>query len=369
MVERITCMVLVLAGFLLAAASPVTADDNTPIPPTKAALQGWFQSNVKGLEARKATLDPELVAAETGNPRIIKVMKDGSGDFKTITDAISSIPSGNSKRVIVYIGGGVYHEKIRIERTKSFITLYGAPNNMPNLTFTGTAAKYGTVDSASLIVESNYFMAVNLIIANSSPRPDGKAAGAQAVALRISGDKAAFYNCKLIGFQDTLCDDRGNHFFKDCYIEGTVDFIFGSGTSLYVNTQLNVLGDAGLTVITAQARESNSETTGYVFVHSQVTGTGTGSYLGRAWKTNPRVVFAYTTMTGVVHPEGWSVNFHPERSGTVYYGEYKCSGPGAAPAKRAKYVKQLSDAEARPFLTLGFIHGSKWLLPPPHPKV
>lgn len=58
--------------------------------------------------------------------------------------------------------------------------------------------------------------------------------GAQAVALRVSGDRSAFYNCKIIGFQDTLCDDRGNHFFKDCHIRGTVDFIFGSGTSLYL---------------------------------------------------------------------------------------------------------------------------------------
>lgn len=69
---------------------------------------------------------------------------------------------------------------------------------------------------------------------NSAPRPDGKAKGAQAVAMRISGDKAAFYNCKFIGFQDTLCDDKGNHLFKDCYIEGTVDFIFGGATSLYL---------------------------------------------------------------------------------------------------------------------------------------
>lgn len=83
---------------------------------------------------------------------------------------------------------------------------------------------------------------------------------------------------------------------------------------LMQNTQLNVLGDAGMTVITAQARESSSEPTGYSFVHSQVTGTGTGTYLGRAWKTSPRVVFAYTTMSSVVHPEGWSINFKPERS-------------------------------------------------------
>jgi hypothetical protein len=64
--------------------------------------------------------------------------------------------------------------------------------------------------------------------------PDGKRQGAQAVALRISGDKAAFHNCRFIGFQDTLCDDRGRHFFKDCFIQGTVDFIFGNGKSLYL---------------------------------------------------------------------------------------------------------------------------------------
>jgi hypothetical protein len=69
---------------------------------------------------------------------------------------------------------------------------------------------------------------------NSAPRPIGEHQGGQAVAMRITGDRAAFYNCKFKGFQDTLCDDRGNHLFKSCYIEGTVDFIFGSGTSLYL---------------------------------------------------------------------------------------------------------------------------------------
>lgn len=69
---------------------------------------------------------------------------------------------------------------------------------------------------------------------NSAPKPDGKRKGAQASALRISGDKSTVYNCRILGFQDTICDDRGYHLFKDCYIEGTVDFIFGSGTSLYL---------------------------------------------------------------------------------------------------------------------------------------
>jgi pectinesterase len=79
---------------------------------------------------------------------------------------------------------------------------------------------------------------MELLGKNSSPRPSGKLKE-QAVALRIGGDKAAFYNCRLIGFQDTLCDDKGRHFFKDCYIEGTVDFIFGSGKSLYLVTSKN----------------------------------------------------------------------------------------------------------------------------------
>ncbi|XP_061337471.1 putative pectinesterase 63 [Gastrolobium bilobum] len=123
-------------------------------------------------------------------------------DFKTITDAINYIHTGNTKRVIVYIGGANYNEKIKIERTMPFMTLYGAPGNMPNLTFGGTAEKYGTVDSATLIVESDCFVAANIIISicNLAPRPDGERSGAQAVALRISGDKAAFYNCKLFGF-------------------------------------------------------------------------------------------------------------------------------------------------------------------------
>ncbi|BBG99561.1 Pectin lyase-like superfamily protein [Prunus dulcis] len=115
-----------------------------------------------------------------------------------------------------------------------FVISYGSSTNMPTLTFASTSQKYGTVNSATVIVEADYFVATNLIIKNSSPRPYGKRVGVQTVALRVSGNKSALYNCRLIGFQDTLCDDMGNHFFKYCYIEGTVDFIFGSGKSLYL---------------------------------------------------------------------------------------------------------------------------------------
>ncbi|KAJ0052326.1 hypothetical protein Pint_01331 [Pistacia integerrima] len=346
--------------------TPVPMNNGPPIPADKSQLDGWFQANVKPCNSRQKSVDPELAAAEAGS-RVIKVRMDGSGDFKTINDALNSIPSGNdTKRVILWIGPGEYREKVKIDGSKKFVTLYGSPNAIPTLTFDGTAAKYGTIDSATLVVESDYFIAANIIIKNSAPRPDGKRVGAQAVALRVSGDKAAFYNCKVFGFQDTLCDHKGNHFFKDCYIEGTVDFIFGSGKSLYLNTELHVLGDgmSQFTVITAHARDSANEDTGYSFVHCSITGKGS-TYLGRAWKTSPRVVYAFTSMGKVVTPAGWTNNFHPERDRSVFYGEYQCSGAGSTPKSRAKFTRQLTKEEVQPFLSLGYVQGAQWILPPP----
>lgn len=94
----------------------------------------------------------------------MQVRQNGKGHFKTLTEAINSVPAGNTRRVIIKIGRGVYKEKITIDRNKPFITLYGHPNAMPVLTYDGTAAQYGTVDSATLIVLSDYFMAVNIIV-------------------------------------------------------------------------------------------------------------------------------------------------------------------------------------------------------------
>ncbi|MBA0784837.1 hypothetical protein Gotri_025228, partial [Gossypium trilobum] len=181
----------------------------------------------------------------------------------------------------------------------------------------------------------------------------------QAVVVRVSDDRSAFYNRKIIGLQDTLCDDRGNYFFKDCHIRGTVDFIFGSRTSLYLNSKIfvegDLEGDPKMAVITAQARESSSEDTGYSFVHGRIIGIAKDIFLGTAWKSSLRVVYSYTEMDEIVHPGGWSSDHQPERAETVYYGEYKCTGKGATPATRKKFVKQLSGAEAEPFLVLDYV--------------
>lgn len=149
---------------VVVAATAVFSDDKVPIPGEKAQLGKWFEDNVKPLAERKEGLDKELLAAEEGPPKILKVSQDGKGEFKTITEAINSIPSGNTKRVIVHIASGTYNEKVVINRTKPFVTLYGEPGNKVNLTFNGTAKQFGTVDSATLIAEGSYFVAANLVI-------------------------------------------------------------------------------------------------------------------------------------------------------------------------------------------------------------
>jgi len=67
---------------------------------------------------------------------------------------------------------------------------------------------------------------------NTAPAPNPGAVDAQAVALKVVGDKAAFYGCGFYGNQETLLDQEGRHFFKGCFIEGSIDFIFGNGRSL-----------------------------------------------------------------------------------------------------------------------------------------
>ena len=339
---------------------PIVRSDDIVIPADKAQVNAWFDAQLSSAAALAGSAE----AVEGGQPKVITVKAGGGGDFTTVTDAIKSIPSGNTQRVIVSIGPGNYTEKITIDKTKPFITLYGDPTNMPVLVYGGTAAQYGTVFSGTLTVDADHFSAVNLIIVNSAPRPDGKMKLAQAVALRAGGDFQSYYNVKLHGYQDTLCDIKGKHLFKDCYIEGTVDFIFGSGQSLYVNSEIHVIPGEPMALITAQARNDPNDPTGFMFLHCSVTGTGNTAYLGRSWFPYPRVVFAYSDLSDVVHPEGWSTNFHPETASTVFFGEYNNVGAGADFSKRAPFAKQLTDADLKKYASLQFIEGTTWLKPP-----
>eukprot|EP01018_Ginkgo_biloba_P013473 Gb_17798 [translate_table: standard] len=290
----------------------------------------------------------------------------GVGDFTSVQQAVDSVPIINLLRVVIKINAGVYTEKVSIPPTKAFISFEGAGAERTVIQWGDTAATrgpngqpLGTFLSATVAVNSPYFIAKNITFKNTSPCPPSGATGKQAVAFRISADTAAFLGCRFQGAQDTLYDHTGRHYFKDCYIEGSVDFIFGDGLSLYEGCHLHAISSS-YGALTAQKRGSLLEETGFSFVNCKVTGSG-ALYLGRAWGTFSRVVFAYTYMDKIIAPKGWYNWGDRSRELTVFYGQYKCSGPGASFAGRVSWSRELTDQEAKPFIALSFIDGAEWI--------
>ncbi|KAL2620249.1 hypothetical protein R1flu_000454 [Riccia fluitans] len=255
----------------------------------------------------------------------------------------------------------VCRERVKIPQEKGPITLQGSGAGKTKITYDLDAEKVGksTLKSASVSVKSDYFIAKDISFENTSPSPDPGAVGKQAVALEISGDKAAFYRCGFLGYQDTLYDRYGRHYFKDCYIRGTIDFIFGNGQSYYEDCTLESVAKT-FGSLAAQKRLSKSEDTGYSFVDCKVKGTGY-LYLSRAWGPYSRVVFIRTYFADIIRPEGWYNWGVPGREKTVFYGEYKCFGPGANRKGREVWCYELSDKQVKPFLTVDWIDGKDWL--------
>ncbi|XP_030465185.2 probable pectinesterase 53 [Syzygium oleosum] len=309
-------------------------------------------------KAAKNKLSPSYTLTVHKNP--------AAGDFTTIQDAIDSLPFINLVRVVIKVHAGVYTEKVNIPLLKSFITIEGAGADKTIVQWGDTAQTpgprgqpMGTYGSATFAVNSPYFIAKNITFKNTTPVPKPGAIGKQAVAFRISADTAAFWGCSFLGAQDTLYDHLGRHYYKDCYIEGSVDFIFGNALSLFESCHVHAIAQ-NMGALTAQGRSSMLDDTGFSFLNCKVTGSG-ALYLGRAWGPFSRVVFAYTWMDDIIIPKGWYNWGDPNREMTVFYGQYKCIGPGASFAGRVSWSRELTDEEAKPFLSLSFIDGSEWI--------
>ncbi|MEX2603144.1 MAG: pectinesterase family protein, partial [Gracilimonas sp.] len=200
-----------------------------------------------------------------------------------------------------------------------------------------------TFHTYTLLVEGNDFHAENLTIENSAGRVG------QAVALHVDADRASFENCSLLGNQDTLyvAGEGNRQYFKDCYIEGTTDFIFGGATVLFENCQIHSKKNS---YITAASTPQGMEY-GFVFDQCKLTAEAEVNevYLGRPWRDHAKTVFLRSEMGEHILSEGWHNWDKKMAEQTVFYAEYGNSGPGYAPGKRVNWSHQLTEDQSNAY--------------------
>ncbi|XP_010548999.1 PREDICTED: probable pectinesterase 67 [Tarenaya hassleriana] len=305
--------------------------------------------------------DAPLLTEKIATNRSIIVDIQGDGDYTSIQQAIDAVPHGNPGWIIVHVRKGIYRERVHIPESKPFIFMRG--NGKGKTIIQSSQSSDDNVESATFKVEGNHFVAFGISIRNDAPIGMAFTSQNQSVAAFVAADKVAFYHCAFYSLHNTLFDNKGRHYYYSCYIQGSIDFIFGRATSVFHGCEIFVISDKRVEPhgsITAQNRETEEEKTGFVFVKGKVYGIDS-VYLGRAKGPFSRVVFAKTYLSKTVVPRGWTNWSYNGSTQNMYHGEYKCHGPGADSKERASWAKQLSKSEAQPFLSIDFIDGSSWL--------
>jgi pectinesterase len=290
--------------------------------------------------------------------RKITVAADGTGDFKTVQQAFDAVPENNKKGVTIFVRKGIYKEKLTLDSTKLFVTLVGEDRFKTILTYddhTGKVSPKGdtinTYSSASFFMKANEFTARNISFQNDA----GFTAG-QAVAIQVVGDKASFFSCRFIGNQDVLFASRPGtrQYYEHCYIEGTTDFIFGPSVAWFEQCHIHSKKNSHVTA----ASTPQDQQFGYVFNDCVLT-ADTGLHrvsLGRPWRPFANVTYVHCYIDQHIILEGWSNWNNTENYKTTRYAEYENYGPGAHPAARVTWAKQLSDEQVRK-LTIGNVLG------------
>jgi len=281
----------------------------------------------------------------------IVVAADGTGNTRTVQEAIDKVPHDNKTRVAIRIKPGIYVEQIRIPVDKPFISFFGESAEKTKLSFSLSNKDTGSTSASySVYIGGHDFQAENITFENSFGQ------GSQAVAVLVEADRAVFKNCRFLGWQDTLYAKNGRQYYENCYIEGHVDFIFGQAAAVFDNCEIHSKADG---YIAAPMRFAADEPSGFVFYKCRLTSSNTtnGIYLARPWRDYGRTVFIETRMDAAVRPEGWN-HWLPEREKTAYFGEFRSTGPGANDTTRVKWAHQLSADEAAKFSAENFLKGS-----------
>ena len=286
----------------------------------------------------------------------VTVALDGTGQYKSLQEAISAAPMRTDPappRWVILVKPGTYNERVYVQRergnihvigedTEKTVIAYNMHANMP-----GPDGKpIGTFRTPTVQIDGDGMIWENITFANTAGESgrtvDGLKVG-QALALRADGDRLQFRHCRFLGWQDTILVNRGRHYFLDCYVEGSVDFIFGAATSYFDHCHLHQLREGFFTA----ASTPKDQPYGYVFADCKLTGAeGAHAYLGRPWRSFAKTIFLRSEMSAVVRPEGWNNWAKPDAEKTTYYGEFGSTGPGASPATRVAWSHQLTTDEA-----------------------
>lgn len=303
-------------------------------------------------------------AGRPGTRTMLIVAQDGSGDFKTIDGALEALPVTGGD---IAVKPGTYREVVTIR--KPHVHLHGTVSNA-----TGTEIVFdragprsnGTFNSATVSVEADNDSIDNMTIANDAGIGKG-----QAVALAVTGDRATFRNVRLPGAQDTLfaasrycygdygpCEPA-RQYFRDCYIAGNVDFIFGDGLAVFDHCELH--GIPGRVMYTAQDRHTAAQKSAYVFDHCRLTADPASQAitLGRPWRPYATVVYLHSQIDAPVVPVGWTEwpRFGVPSLPLAYYAEFDSKGLGASPSAREPYSHQLTAEQAAQWLPRKILAG------------
>ena len=334
----------------------------------------------------RATIDAIGEAVPALKPFIRKydivVAKDGSGDFMTVQEAIDAVPDYNSEELRIMIAPGIYKEKLVVPESKSHVTLVARTEGEVIITYDDFASRpsaltgrnVGTSGSASAYIYAPYFEADGIVFENTASNAsfaEGQRGVGQAVAVLVAGDCAVFRRCKFLGHQDTLyaygrksdpkssaaleaaktqhvpANLQSRQYYEDCYICGTVDYIFGWAVAYFNRCELHCLSGGYVTA----AATPQGQDYGYVFNECHITAEpGVMTYLGRPWRNYAQVVYLNCDMDACVQPAGWQTWGNKDTgldgSTTAFYAEYNSRGAGASPKTRASWSHQLTAKEA-----------------------
>lgn len=278
----------------------------------------------------------------------LTVAIDGSGDFTSIQAALDSIRVHMEEPATLFIKKGTYRERVIIPDNKPYIRFVGESLTETVLSYGLHArnlgpdgAELGTFRTSTMEVHADDFYAENMTIENTAGVGEGIG---QALALYTAGDRIVLNLVRLLGYQDTLYTSRGRQYYKDCYIAGHVDFLFGSATCVFDRCEIHSLRSGYLTA----ASTYENEPYGYIFLDCRLTGSADDHsvYLGRPWRPFAHTAFIRTWMGAHIKPEGWHNWRDSKNEETARYEEFGSTGPGARIEERVGWAKKLTEEEA-----------------------